>query len=232
MYSVTWSYRGYGLSTGSASETGIKIDAQCVLRYLRDHPQLKSTSLVLYGRSLGGAIAIYTATLPQAAGFVRGVVLENTFLSITKLIPHVAPIFRPLVFLVNQRWQSEATIRNVDPAIPFLFLSGAEDELVPPAHVKELYELAPATTKILKSLPQGMHNNTCLQEGYWEYLYEFVLTFVEPRETEVAADQEELNDDDYEVLLHLAQAQHDKELALGASMVTDVEGELLPLKKD
>lgn len=87
LFRVTFSYRGYGLSTGTPSEAGIKLDAQCVLRYLSDHSQIKSSSIVLYGRSLGGAVAIYITTLPQASGFVKGVILENTFLSIPKLIP-------------------------------------------------------------------------------------------------------------------------------------------------
>lgn len=239
--SVTWSYRGYGLSTGTPSEAGIKIDTQCILRYLHDHPQLKTSSLVLYGRSLGGAVAIYTATLPQAQGFVKGVILENTFLSILKLIPAVAPVFAPLRFLVNQVWPSETTILSVPKGdgnkpgsgsgIPFLFLSGALDELVPPSHVKELYRLCPASTKILKSLPDGMHNNTCLQENYWEYFYEFVLTMVEPVESDPAAaaaakEADPLNEDDYEVLLHMAQAEHEKSKAQGLGGLPDVTEKL------
>lgn len=101
--------------------------------------------------------------------------------------------------------------------LPVLFLSGAQDELVPPSHLKQLYELTPAKTKILKSLPEGMHNNTVLQENYWEYVYEFILTLVEPVEgtTEEVKEEEELNEDDMEVLLHLAQAEHEKNQALG-----------------
>lgn len=111
--------------------------------------------------------------------------------------------------------------------LPVLFLSGAQDELVPPAHLKELYDLTPCKTKILKSLAHGMHNNTVLQEHYWEYVYEFILTLVEPVEgtssdAKASQDQngeveeeEELNEDDMEVLLHMAQAEHERSKALG-----------------
>lgn len=56
------SYRGYGLSTGSASEVGIRIDAQTALDYLKRHPVLKDTIIIVYGQSLGGAVAIDVAS--------------------------------------------------------------------------------------------------------------------------------------------------------------------------
>lgn len=216
---MTFSYRGYGLSTGAASEKGLKIDAECILNYLAEHPKVKKTKLVLYGRSLGGAVAIYAATLPIAKEMVAGVVLENTFLSIPKLIPRyvffffftilkcqffvafiltwliqknsVMPIARHVIFLVDQIWNSEHTITQMPSSIPLLFMSGARDELVPPAHMAELYRLSPARTKILKSLPKGMHNTTVQQKNYFGYFGEFVRGFVEPLEKVTSEDRVE-----------------------------------------
>lgn len=178
---VTFSYRGYGLSTGTPSETGIKTDAVCVLRYLADHPVLGATKLVLYGRSLGGAVALYFATLPQAATRVSGIVLENTFLSIVKLIPEVVGLLRPLAFLCTQRWDSETTIRSVPPHVRLLFLSGARDELVPPAQHRRLFDLSRARHKYFKSFPDGAHNNTVVQPNYWLYFLGFAAK-CDPRE--------------------------------------------------
>jgi fermentation-respiration switch protein FrsA (DUF1100 family) len=56
------SYRGYGRSTGQASEVGIRIDAQTALDYLKQHPVLKDTIIIAYGQSLGGAVAIDVAS--------------------------------------------------------------------------------------------------------------------------------------------------------------------------
>lgn len=56
------SYRGYGRSTGEASEKGIRIDAQTALDYIKEHPVLKDTVVVLYGQSIGGAVAIDLAS--------------------------------------------------------------------------------------------------------------------------------------------------------------------------
>lgn len=179
------------------------------MRYLRDHPVIKSTSLTLYGRSLGGAVATYVATLPESQSFVKGIILENTFLSIRKLIPHVVPIFRPFTGLVDQLWPSEETILNIPADIPMLFLAGAKDEMIPPKQFRALYERAVATTKIFRILPHGTHNDTAIQEDYWDYVYQFMLTLVEPIQGEA---KEELNDDDIEVLLQMAQAEHDEQV--------------------
>ena len=80
-------YRGYGLSTGTPDEAGLKIDAQTGLNYLRQRPETRDTKIVVYGQSLGGAVAINLVATNQEHGDVAGLVLENTFLSIRKLIP-------------------------------------------------------------------------------------------------------------------------------------------------
>jgi len=80
-------YRGYGLSTGDPGEKGITIDAQTGLDYIRAREDLKDTKIVVYGQSLGGAVAIGLVGRNQDQGDIAGLVLENTFLSIQKMIP-------------------------------------------------------------------------------------------------------------------------------------------------
>lgn len=80
-------YRGYGLSTGNPNEEGITIDAQTGLDYIRQREDLKNTRIVLYGQSLGGAVSIKLAANNQDKTDIAGMVLENTFLSIQKMIP-------------------------------------------------------------------------------------------------------------------------------------------------
>lgn len=80
-------YRGYGLSTGNPNEKGLMIDAQTGLDYIRQRSELRGTQIVIYGQSIGGAVAIGLASRNQKQGDVAGVVLENTFTSIRKLIP-------------------------------------------------------------------------------------------------------------------------------------------------
>lgn len=80
-------YRGYGSSTGVPDETGLKVDAQTGLDYLRQRHETKDHQFVVYGQSLGGAVAINLVATNQDHGDIGGLILENTFLSIRKLIP-------------------------------------------------------------------------------------------------------------------------------------------------
>ncbi|KAJ8608037.1 hypothetical protein MRB53_039872 [Persea americana] len=80
-------YRGYGLSTGSPNEKGLNIDAQAGLDYIRKSEELMGSKIVVYGQSIGGAVAIQLVARNQDAGDIRALILENTFTSIRKLIP-------------------------------------------------------------------------------------------------------------------------------------------------
>lgn len=80
-------YRGYGLSTGDPDEAGIKIDAQTALDYVRRHNDTKGNDIVVYGQSLGGAVAADLVAKNQGAKDIKGLILENTFASLKKVIP-------------------------------------------------------------------------------------------------------------------------------------------------
>jgi fermentation-respiration switch protein FrsA (DUF1100 family) len=80
-------YRGYGLSTGSPDETGLVIDAQTAYNYLRKRAETRDHNIVIYGQSLGGAVAVQLAAKNQDDTKLIGLILENTFLSMRKLIP-------------------------------------------------------------------------------------------------------------------------------------------------
>lgn len=80
-------YRGYGLSTGTPDENGLMTDAQTGLDWIRNREETKDTKIVIYGQSLGGAVSIKLAARNQRAGDIAGLILENTFTSIRKLIP-------------------------------------------------------------------------------------------------------------------------------------------------
>jgi fermentation-respiration switch protein FrsA (DUF1100 family) len=122
-------YRGYGLSTGEPDESGLYLDAQTALEYLRNRAETSDHKLVIYGQSLGGAVASKLVAKNQKAGDIAGLILENTFLSMRKLIPSVIPPARYLTYLCHQVWPTDSVIPNI--AIPILFLSGLQDEIVP-----------------------------------------------------------------------------------------------------
>lgn len=80
-------YRGYGKSTGTPDETGLNIDATAGLNYIRERKDLKANGIVVYGQSIGGAVGVQLVVREQEKGDIKGLILENTFLSIRKLIP-------------------------------------------------------------------------------------------------------------------------------------------------
>lgn len=167
-----YSYRGYGHSQGSPNEAGLKMDADRAMSYLATNDFHKTKKLILYGRSLGGANAIYIASKFQQ--LCDAVILENTFLSIPKVIPYMFPLIKYCSSFCHEIWNSEQDIIIASNSIPFLFLSGLQDEIVPPMHMKELYKLCPSDKKQIFEFPLGFHNDTIVQDGYWEIIREFL----------------------------------------------------------
>lgn len=123
-------YRGYGLSTGTPNEKGLAIDAQTGLDYMRQREDLKGNKIVVYGQSLGGAVSIDLVAKNKGTGDIHGLILENTFLSIAKMIPNVMPVAKYIAPLCHEYWKSEEMIPQITD-IPILFLSGLRDEIVP-----------------------------------------------------------------------------------------------------
>ncbi|KIJ49154.1 hypothetical protein M422DRAFT_28137 [Sphaerobolus stellatus SS14] len=182
------SYRGYGLSEGTPSEKGFKIDSQTALDYLISHPVLgpsdkgPGSKIILYGQSIGGAVAIDLAV--RNPNTITAIILENTFLSIPRLIPSAIPFLAPFTFLCHQVWNSEEEITKLPPDMALLMLSGSQDEIVPASHMKELWEIAQKSGRkkaIWIEFPEGQHNTTVMQHGYWRAVY----TFIEAVEKEI-----------------------------------------------
>jgi abhydrolase domain-containing protein 13 len=120
--------------------------------------------------------------------------VENTFLSIPQLIPRVVPILKPFAFLCNQRWNSHQVVPSLTQKA--LFLSGKRDELIPPDHMMKLHQSArKAVYKKLVLFEKGTHNDTCIQEGYFEAIEEFLRTT--PKTPRVTV-EEITDEDDYE----------------------------------
>ncbi|KAK3631956.1 bem46 protein, variant [Elasticomyces elasticus] len=170
-------YRGYGLSTGNPTEKGLAIDAQTALDYVRSRDDLKSNKIVIYGQSLGGAVSIDLVAKNKGTGDIKGLILENTFLSIAMMIPSVMPVARYLTPLCHEYWRSEDMMPQITD-MPVLFISGLQDEIVPPAHMKQLFRLCKSKTVVWKELPNGDHNNSVTEPGYFEFIDSFISAHV------------------------------------------------------
>lgn len=204
-------YRGYGLSSGSPDEAGITIDGQTGLDYVRTHNEMRHTKIVVYGQSLGGAVTIKllannsrqtinkktnTDEKPAMAP-IAGIILENTFLSIRKLIPTIMPPARFISALCHQRWASDETIQTV-PADgpPILFLSGLKDEIVPPTMMRTLYDLCKIERKTWRTFKNGDHNSTVAEPGYFEAIWQWMLKEVLDEEDNTETDRTDVTSDE------------------------------------
>ncbi|OJD15614.1 hypothetical protein AJ78_04134 [Emergomyces pasteurianus Ep9510] len=170
-------YRGYGQSTGTPDEQGLKIDAQTGLDYIRHRAETSETKVLIYGQSIGGAVAIDLTAKNQHRGDIVGLILENTFLSVKKMIPSVFPAAKYVVRLCHQYWASEDTLPKITK-VPILFLSGLKDEIVPPDHMLQLFAICNASTKVWRTFPNGQHNDTVAEPGYFDHIYSFVVDHV------------------------------------------------------
>lgn len=174
-----YSYRGYGKSTGTPSEKGLKVDAQRVMEYLTtEDRQFSLSSLVLYCRSLGGAVGIYLAATMSTS--IHGVILENTFLSIKKTVPHIFPFLKYFTSFVHQTWDLELLVPLIPAKIPVLLLSGRKDEIVPPSHMDKIFELLKSDDKAMHKFENSKHNDTVMQPGYWVLIQNFIRDKINP----------------------------------------------------
>ena len=145
-----YDYGGYGDSTGKPSEQRCYADVRAAWRYLTETRGIPPARIVLYGESLGGAVTCDLA----AEVTPRAVVLQNTFLSVTKVAKEAFPIL-PVGLLLKHRFDSELKIAKI--AAPVLVIHSPEDSIIPYRHGRVLFDLAPAPKTFLEL--HGDHND-------------------------------------------------------------------------
>jgi fermentation-respiration switch protein FrsA (DUF1100 family) len=160
-------YQGYGLSGGRAGEGATYRDAHAAWDYLTLERGLRPDDIVLFGRSLGGAVAIELATVTEPLALI----VESCFTSAvdmgTKLYPWL-----PIRLVRRIRYDSLA--RVVDVEAPKLFVHSIDDEVVPFGMGKRLYSRAHRPKQLLKI--RGGHQDGFLAAGklYTDTIAEFL----------------------------------------------------------
>jgi len=173
-----YSYRGYGKSTGSPSERGLKIDAETAIQYIFEREELRNSPIILYGQSLGGAVAIYIAERHQDE--IDAVVIENTFTDMPTIARNlgIPGLYYLAPLLCTEKWRSIDLMPKLT-RLPILFLAGDADEVIPAVHMRQLYSIAQKSSgKVWKSWPGAMHNSTCIQPGYFQKIGSFMAEHV------------------------------------------------------
>jgi len=148
-------YRGFGRSNGVPSEKGLYSDVIGAYNYLKERG-FSDKNIVVFGRSLGGAVAILLCSLIQ--GF-KGVIIDSTFQSLPILGYDILGYSLPR-FLISNRFESIKKIKDIK--IPKLIIHSENDNLIPFHHGKKLFEMAGEPKKFLKI--KGFHNS-CIRDS-------------------------------------------------------------------
>ncbi|MGB5293198.1 MAG: alpha/beta hydrolase [Lysobacterales bacterium] len=146
---LIFDYRGYGQSSGKTSEQGTYIDAQTAWDYLVNERGIASEKIVIFGRSLGGAVASRLAgrTTPAV------VILESCFTSVPDMADHLYP-FLPARVFTRLKYPVKEHVKLVSS--PLLVIHSQQDEIIPFDMGQAVFAAAPEPKEML--MISGDHN--------------------------------------------------------------------------
>ncbi|HIK09029.1 MAG TPA: alpha/beta fold hydrolase [Oscillatoriaceae cyanobacterium M33_DOE_052] len=174
-------YRGYGSSEGSfPTEESVYQDAETAWNYLVEQRGIPPEQIVIYGHSLGGAVAIELADRqPRAAGLI----VEGSFTSIRDMTTYRYPWFVifPIDQLLTHHFDSISKVSQLK--MPVLFIHGTADETVPYPMSQTLFAAAPEP-KQLFTVPGAGHENLAKLSG--ETYLQTIRNFMELVENNLA----------------------------------------------
>lgn len=165
---AAFNYRGYGRSEGRPGEAALTSDALAIFDWLAKRDDIDPSRIVVFGRSLGGGIAV-----PLAADRpVRAVVLVSPFDSLRSIARKQYPIV-PVSLLLKHPFDSVAHAPAIEA--PLLMLAGEHDDLIPPSYSRHLFD-AWSGPKRWALIPGADHNDIHTRPEYWPALREFLAS--------------------------------------------------------
>ncbi len=160
-------YRGYGQSEGAPTEAGTYRDAEAALAYLRSERGIAADEVVVFGRSLGSAIAARLA----ATETVGALILESAFTRAVDLAADLMP-WLPVRWILRFEYDTLDAVKSIH--VPLLVIHSVGDEIVPFHHGRRIFETANEPKRFLEI--QGGHNDGFLRSkaAYIEGLSAFL----------------------------------------------------------
>jgi fermentation-respiration switch protein FrsA (DUF1100 family) len=158
---ILFDYRGYGDNQGSPSETLMASDANQVWEFAKKELQYSPDRIVIFGESMGGAMATRLASECSVAGTPpAALILNSTFASLAETVTWHYPVF-PFQFILLDRYPSVERIVRV--TCPVLQFHGTADKVVAFQHGQRLFDAAPTRSKTgiekqFVQIPNGQHN--------------------------------------------------------------------------
>ncbi|APX92006.1 alpha/beta hydrolase [Halomonas sp. 1513] len=146
-------YRGYGRSEGRPSEEGTALDARAAWQWLQDEAGVAPDETVVFGRSLGAAVAAELAASLEQQTAPAAVILESPFRSVPELAQRLYP-FLPARWLARIDYPVESYVTRI--SAPLLVIHSRDDEVIPYDEGEAVYRAANAPKQLLTI--SGGHN--------------------------------------------------------------------------
>lgn len=167
-------YRGYGRSEGRPTEQGTYKDAEAAWQYLVEERKVHPSEVIIFGRSLGGAVASWLAQQRRPGALI----LESTFSSLPDIAARLYP-YLPVRLLLRFEYNTAQHLGKVD--CPLLIVHSRDDEIMPFTQGRRLFELAKEPKEFLEI--SGTHNEGFITSGenYEQGLNAFISEHAEPK---------------------------------------------------
>lgn len=146
---LIFDYRGFGRSQGHPTEQGVYLDAQAAYDYLKTRSDIDQNRIIVYGTSLGGAVAIDLATKRKFAALI----VDSCFTNAKDIAEEWYP-FLPS-WMMSIKFDNVSKVGNLN--IPKLFMHSSQDEMVPRQIGERLFAAAANPKEFL--LTSGGHND-------------------------------------------------------------------------
>jgi len=163
---AAFNYRGYGASEGRPGEKSLLDDALVIHDFMARLDDVDRDRIVVFGRSLGTAVAAFVAGRRPVAGAV----LVSPFDSMVALGRHHYP-YLPVSLLLRHRFDSVAAAREA--SAPMQAIVADADTVVPLVRSRALYD-AWAGPKQWEVVPGTDHNNLAEPPVFWECVAAFL----------------------------------------------------------
>ena len=160
---LIFDYRGYGRSSGKPSEAGLYRDAATAWEHLTRQRGIAPRRIILFGESLGGALAARLAARPAAQEQPAALVLSSVFTSVPDLAADLYP-WLPARWLARLHYDTRAAL--VQTRCPVLVAHSPDDEIVPFRHGQSLFEAAPGP-KVFLQLAGGHNDGFIFMRQDW-----------------------------------------------------------------
>jgi hypothetical protein len=172
-------YRGYGASEGIPNLDGIQLDIDAAMQSLLTHPGVDPNNIIIFGQSLGGALAIYYAAHNSYRAHIKAVVIDSSFFDYRGIAREKMAsswILWPFQWLpwlvINDNYSPANSVALISP-IPLLLIHGDKDNVIPFHDSQQLFERA-QEPKELWIVPGANHtqslNSAIMQKKLIDYL--------------------------------------------------------------